>query len=76
MANSHTIEKARAVKPAAMRAFASLAPVVGVGIRKVRGGYGVKVNLAVHPGPEVSIPKSVDGVPVWVEVVGKIRKRG
>ena len=75
MMGPHTIEQARAAKPAAMRAFAPLAPVVGVGIAKVRGGYGVKVNLASKPRRGVLLPESVEGVPVEVEVVGRIRKR-
>jgi hypothetical protein len=53
--------------------FERLAPVVGVGVTRIDGGYGVKVNLRAPP-PEGQIPESVDGVPVRVEVVGAIRK--
>jgi hypothetical protein len=45
-----------------------------VGITRIGGGYGVKVNLDIPPDPEIDLPETIDGVPVRVEVVGKIRK--
>jgi hypothetical protein len=70
-----TLESARAAKSAARKIFASLAEVVGVGITRVGGGYGVKVNLRAAPAPGVELPAEIEGVPVRVEVVGTIRKR-
>jgi hypothetical protein len=69
-----TLEEARAAKQKAYEAFRACAKVAGVGISRIAGGYGVKVNLE-EPAPEgVVLPDSIDGVPVRVEVVGKIRK--
>jgi hypothetical protein len=70
-----TLDEARAAKPKALAAFSRDASVVGVGITRVEGGYGLKVNLVEPPSPGVTLPESVDGVPVRVEVVGTIRKR-
>jgi hypothetical protein len=75
MSNLHTIEEARAAKARVMEVFAALAPVVGVGITRIGGGYGVKVNLRETPAPDTALPEAVDGVPVRVEVVGTIHKR-
>ncbi len=73
--NPHTVDEARAAKKRAMDVFKRLAPVVGIGITKIDGGYGVKVNLRGKPKANVMLPDAVDGVPVRVEVVGPIRKR-
>ena len=67
-----TLEQARAAKAVAAKALAAL-PVVGIGITRVGEGYGLKVNLGADPTSEV--PATVDGVPVKVEVVGKVRKQ-
>ena len=69
-----TLGQARAAKPRVLAVFERLAPVVGIGITRVDGGYGVKVNLEVEPPATATVPKVVDGVPVRVEVVGTIRK--
>jgi hypothetical protein len=70
-----SLDEARAVKEKVMGIFARLAVVVGVGITRINGGYGIKVNLREQPAPGVDLPQSVNGVPVRVEVVGPIRKR-
>ena len=67
-----TLEQARAAKVVAVKALSDL-PVVGIGITRVGDGYGLKVNLGA--APEGEVPATVAGVPVKVEVVGKIRKR-
>lgn len=69
-----TLEQARAAKSRVLDLFARLVPVVGVGVTRVDGGYGVKVNLQAQPPSGVTLPGDVDGVPVRVEVVGTIRK--
>jgi hypothetical protein len=43
------------------------------GITKTREDYAVKVNF--EAAPKESVPSSIAGVPVQVEVVGKVRKR-
>ena len=35
----------------------------------------LKVNLREAPGQGADLPKSVDGVPVRVEIVGSVSKR-
>jgi hypothetical protein len=39
------------------------------------GCYALKINLTSEPHQDVILPDEVEGVPVRVEVVGKIRKR-
>ena len=64
-----------AAKELAKVLFAQKASVVGVGINRVAGGFGVKVNLSEPAPPDADLPETIDGVPVRVEVVGAIRKR-
>jgi hypothetical protein len=73
--NGKTLDEARAAKSKALAAFSRNASVVGVGITRVDGGYGVKVNLVEPPQPGAELPETVDGVPIRVEVVGTIRKQ-
>lgn len=70
-----TLDAVRAAKPEALGVFERMADVVGVGITRVGKGYGLKVNLGGKPAAGVSLPKEVHGVPVRIEVVGKIGKR-
>ena len=70
-----TLEAARSAKDEAKRQLADKADVVGVGLTKAKkGGYAVKVNL--RSAPAEPMPDNVQGVPLVVEVVGTIRKRG
>ena len=69
------LEQAREAKAKAREAFARLCRVAAVGIAPMEGGYGLKVDLTDEPGPGIVLPDHVDGVPVRVEVVGRIRKR-
>lgn len=75
MAESPGLDKARAAKARAHEVFSKLADVVGVGITTIGSEYGLKVNVSSPPPPSSVLPKEVDGVPVRMEVVGKIRKR-
>lgn len=76
MADLSTLDRARAAKARAHQVFSKLADVVGVGITTIGSEYGLKVNISSPPPSSKTLPKEVDGVPVRVEVVGKIRKRG
>jgi hypothetical protein len=69
-----TLEEARAAKRKAARRLARVPQVNGVGVVRIKTGYGLKVNLAeaVEAG---LIPPAVDGVPLRTEVVGAIRRR-
>ena len=70
-----SLDEARAAKAPAAEAFGRLAEVLGVGITRIGKGYGLKVNLSRLPRGANSLPSEIVGVPVRVEVVGKIRKR-
>lgn len=72
-----SLESARAAKA---RAAEVIAPLVGeevaVGITKLSDDcFGLKVNLTNDPGEDVRLPDEVEGVPLLVEVTGKIHKR-
>jgi hypothetical protein len=69
-----TLEQARAAKSRVLAVFEGLAQVVGVGVTRLDGGYGIKVNLRTALPEGTAAPAAVDGVPVRVEVVGTIRK--
>jgi hypothetical protein len=77
MANPATIAEARAAKAPTLKIFRRLSAVVAsVGVTRVDGGYGLKVNLRESPRPGVTPPTAVAGVPVSVEVVGTVCPRG
>jgi hypothetical protein len=70
-----SIDEARAAKARALEIFGRLGDVVGVGLTRVDDGYGLKVNLRAPVARGATLPESVEGVPVRVEVVGRIRAR-
>lgn len=72
---SVSLAQARAAKPAVLRRFRCLGDVVSIGITRVRGDYAVKVNLGAPLPADVEVPSHVDGVPVRVEVTGRITPR-
>jgi len=69
------LDEARAAKERAKHIFARNASVVGIGLTRVGDGYGVKVNFDAPPADDASLPKTIDGVPVRIEVIGSIRPR-
>jgi len=71
-----SLEQARAAKESAKALLAALPGVVGVGITKVGEDYALKVNLREPLPPGVRAPERIGDVPVRVEVVGRITKRG
>lgn len=72
--NAASLAQARAAKARALKIFSRFGDVVGIGLVRLGEGYGVKVNLQSQPRKD-PMPRSVDGVPVTVEVIGPIRKR-
>jgi hypothetical protein len=70
-----TLEQARAAKESAKALLASLPGVVGIGITKVGDDYALKVNLNAPLPAASSAPDHIGGVPVLLEVVGRITKR-
>ncbi len=71
------LESARAAKKRAAQIFVPLVgEEVAVGITRLgEDRFALKVNLTSEPGQDVELPDEIEGVPVQVEVVGKIRKR-
>ena len=71
-----SLEQARAAKQSAKALLAALPGLVGVGITKIGEDYALKVNLREPLPADVSAPERIGNVPVRVEVVGRIVKRG
>ena len=55
------LDQARAAKERAKAVFARTAALVGVGITRINGGYGVKVNLESPPRRAPTSPRSSMG---------------
>jgi hypothetical protein len=71
--NPATLEEARAAKSKVESRLSRNRHVNGIGVTRQGKGWGVKVNLS---GPtRANLPREIDGVPVVVELVGKIAKR-
>ena len=68
-----TLERARAAKEKLRERLANLSELRGIGIAVLDGGYGVKVNLLHRT--ETLIPVEIDGVPIVIEVVGRMIPR-
>ncbi|HJR00789.1 MAG TPA: hypothetical protein VKA83_06095 [Methylomirabilota bacterium] len=71
-----SLEQARAAKESAKALLTALPGVVGVGITKVGEDYALKVNLREPLPAGVSAPERIGDVPVKLEVVGRISRRG
>lgn len=74
-AKKHTLDDVRAAKRKAKRSLANIDVVNGIGIGKRDGEYVVKVAVSCEPHPDLDLPKEIDGVPIVVKVVGRIRKQ-
>jgi hypothetical protein len=76
MSGEASLREAQAAKGKAAQVFHALVGEVAVGIMPLgEGRYGLKVNLTTPPDEGVCLPDEIEGVPVHVEVVGRIRKR-
>jgi len=69
-----SLEQARRAKAELSARVADNSVIAGSGLARREGGWGVKVNV-VRAAPELPIPADVDGVPVTVEVVGRVAAR-
>jgi hypothetical protein len=69
-----TLEQARTAKDAAKKLMGRWTSVVGIGITRIDGGYGVKVNLSECPSGDLTLPHDVEGVPLLFEVTGPAHK--
>lgn len=74
MPNAATIEAAREAKAKLTSLLSGRDEVRGIGIARHAGGFAVKVNLSAAPAGK-PVPRRVAGVPVVVEIVGRISKR-
>lgn len=73
---STSLKDAQAAKGQAAKVFGNLVGEVAVGIMKLgKDNFGLKVNLTEAPAEGISLPAEIEGVPVKVEVVGRIHKR-
>ena len=72
--NASTLEQARNAKTKMASKLTTLGNA-GVGITRIDGGYGLKVNLTHALKDNSALPLEIDGVPVRFEVVGEIRKQ-
>ena len=68
-----SISRARKAKAVLVQRLAGTKGFVGAGITKVGDDYAVKVNFSTRPAK--TIPTRVEGVPVTVEIVGRIKPR-
>jgi len=75
MESAATIEQARAAKTHVLAQLRHLRQLNGVGLARMDQGYVVKVNLSEPLENQELIPQEVDGVPVVVDVVGRIAAR-
>lgn len=67
-----SLDQARKAKAEVSGRVAENPVIAGIGLaRREGGGWGVKVNV-VRAAPELEIPADVDGVPITVEVVGRV----
>jgi hypothetical protein len=69
------LEKARAAKEKAVKLYGDWELVNGIGISRVDGAYSVKINLLENLGRQLKIDDEIDGVPVVLKVVGKVKKQ-
>jgi hypothetical protein len=49
--------------------------LAGIGIGIVGSGYGVKVNFSNTVADQRILPETLDGVPLQISIIGRVRKR-
>jgi len=69
------LEEARAAKPRAKELFGRFGVVNGVGLTRLGNRYAVKVNFETEPRAGGDLPREISGVPVVVQVVGRVHKQ-
>ncbi|HJQ59404.1 MAG TPA: hypothetical protein VJ890_21030 [Vineibacter sp.] len=69
------MQRARTAKSKLTKRLSGDGNVVGIGLARVKGKIGVKVNLRELRVGDRAVPRSVDDVPVRTEIVGRIRSR-
>lgn len=70
-----TLDAARAAKTAALELFEELGCTAAVGITKLAdGSFGLKASLRKPPRSGSAVPDSANGVPIRIEVTGRVTK--
>lgn len=69
------LDEARAAKPYAKELFGRFGVVNGVGLTRLGNRYAVKVNFETAPRADADLPREISGVPVVVQVVGRVHKQ-
>lgn len=70
---SVSYQRAQEVKHQASEVFRRFGTVNGVGVTQTDDGFAVKINFEREPDDRAAMPATVNGVPVTIDVVGKIR---
>jgi hypothetical protein len=70
-----SIERARAAKAHLVEKLSSVPQLGGVGLVRVGEGFAVKVNLSEPLQIGDKIPLEFEGVPVLIDIVGRIVAR-
>jgi hypothetical protein len=68
------LDRAQEAQGRLTEALAGKPAVSGIGLSRVDGGYVLKVNVRATRARK-DIPVEIDGVPVRVSIVGRVRKR-
>lgn len=67
----HTLSEARQAKKKLAEQLSGLESVTGIGISTRDNDYALQVFLESRV-PEGTVPDSVEGIPVTVDVIGKV----
>jgi hypothetical protein len=67
------LEEARSAKRKAAELLRNVPQLAGLGITRIGRNFAIKLNLNGPLSSDVKIPRDIDGVPIKVEFVGKIR---
>lgn len=70
-----SIERARVAKAHVLERFEKVPQVGGIGLVRVGEGYGVKINLSQPLENGQAIPAEFEGVPILIDVIGKVVAR-
>jgi hypothetical protein len=70
-----SIDRARAAKAHLLEKIVSLPQLGGIGLVRVGQGFGVKVNLSEPLESDKIIPQEFEGVPVLIDIVGRVTAR-
>jgi hypothetical protein len=70
-----SIERARVAKAHVLERFEKVPQVGAVGLIRVGEGYGLKINLSEPLKSGEAIPPEFEGVPILIDVTGRVVAR-